>query len=145
MKFRIFTFFSAILLSITGCQNSALENVRKLTYPPDFNYISQKNLTDTMQTFALYTSLLDNSLRDTAAVTAEQRLSAINLLSKMEKLSLRLGSETLSSNHNIVSFNIGTFRQSIIHARKGLQETPPNYYRAGKLSGYCINCHSLRE
>ncbi|MDJ0880448.1 MAG: lipoprotein [Gammaproteobacteria bacterium] len=133
------------LFFLSGCQNGVLENVRKVTYPPDFNYISQQKLTDTMQTFAWYTTLLDNNLRNTESVTREQRLSAIEILEKMETLSMQLGTETLSSNHDIISFNIDAFRQSIIDARKGLQKSPPNYYLVGTLSGYCINCHSLRQ
>lgn len=133
------------LLLLTGCQNGVFETVRKVTYPPDFNYISREKLTDTMHTFAWYTTLLDNSLRDTSVVTKEQRLSAIEILQKMEKLSMELGTATLSSNHDIVSFNIDQFRQRIIDARKGLQQDPPNYYLVGGVSGYCLNCHSKRQ
>jgi hypothetical protein len=135
---------SMLLMSISGCQNGILENVRKVTYPPDFNYISEQKLTDTMQTFAWYTTLLDNNLRDTASVTRDQRLSAISILKKMEKLSLQLGTESLSSNHNIISFNIDQFREKITDARIGLQQEPPNYYLVGEVSGYCLNCHSKR-
>jgi hypothetical protein len=135
----------AAMVFLAGCQNGVLEKIRKVTYPPDFNYISKEKLTDTMQTFAWYTTLLDNNLRDTSSVTRDQLLSAIEILEKMEKLSMRLGTESLSSNHNIVSFNIDAFRESIVDARKGLQQSPPNYYLAGTLSGYCINCHSLRQ
>jgi len=133
------------LALISGCQNGVLENVRKVTYPPDFNYISEDKLTNTMQSFAWYTTLLDNSLRDTASVTREQRLSAIQILGKMETLSMKLGTESMTSNHAIVSFNIDAFRSSIIEARDGLKQSPPNYYLAGRLSGYCVNCHSLRQ
>ncbi len=129
----------------SGCQNGVLESVRKVTYPPDFNYISAKEVRDTMQTFAWYTTRLDHNLRDTASVTREQRLDAIEILGKMEKLSRDLGTQTLSSNHNIISFNIDQFRQRIIDARRGLQQDPPNYYLVGSVSAYCLNCHSRRQ
>ena len=147
MHYKLLKGYSLVLclLIITGCQNDVFETVRKVTYPPDFNYISREKLTDTMQTFAWYTTLLDNSLRDTSAVTKEQRLSAIEILQKMERLSMKLGTATLSSNHDIVSFNIDQFRQRIIDARKGLQQDPPNYYLVGRVSGYCLNCHSQRQ
>ena len=96
-----------------------------------------------MQQFAWYTTLLDNSLQDELPVPEEQRLNAISILHKMEDLSHELGQENLSSNHNIVSFNIDQFRQNIINARNGLQQDPPNYYLAGSVSAYCLNCHSL--
>lgn len=139
------TFFIFILLFLSGCQSGVLETVRKVTYPPDFNYISKEKLTSTMQSFAWYTTLLDNSLRDASSVTREQRQSAISILEKMEKLSLKLGSEALTSNHDIVSFNIDQFRLRIINARDGLLQEPPNYYLAGSVSGYCLNCHAINK
>lgn len=137
-------FFISTLFVLSACQNGMMETVRNVTYPPDFNYISKEKLTSTMQSFAWYTTLLDNNLRDTTNISRDQRLSAINILEKMEKLSLDLGTESLSSNHNIVSFNIDQFRQNIIDAKIGLQQNPPNYYRVGSVSAYCLNCHSRR-
>jgi hypothetical protein len=134
----------ASLLGLASCQNGPLETVRKVTYPPDFNYISQDKLKTTMQTFAWYTTLLDNTLRDSASVTGDQRLQAVRILEKMEKLSRDLGGENLTSNHAVVSNNIDRFRQSIIEARKGLLQEPPNYYLVGAVSGYCLDCHIQR-
>ncbi|MCP4077728.1 MAG: hypothetical protein GY744_16270 [Gammaproteobacteria bacterium] len=130
---------------MTGCANGVFETIRKVTYPPDFNYISSDNLTSTMQQFAWYTTLLDNSLQDTHPVPDSERLNAISILHKMEKLSHDLGEQNLSSNHNIVSFNINQFRQNIINARDGLMMEPPNYYLAGSVSAYCLNCHALKN
>jgi len=132
----------ALLLTLTACSSSVLETVRKVTYPPDFSYISKQKLQSTMHQFAWYTTLLDNSLRDTSAVSLEQRQNAISILNKMETLSLELGTQSLSSNHNIVSFNIDQFRHNIVNARTGLEQEPPNYYLAGSVSGYCLNCHA---
>jgi hypothetical protein len=98
-----------------------------------------------MQQFALYTTLLDNNLRDPASITEDQRQSSIEILRKMEKLSLQLGTESLSSNHSVVSFNIDQFRQNIQDARQGLMQQPPNYYKAGTISAYCLNCHAIRK
>lgn len=135
----------ALSLALVSCTNGVLESVRTVTYPPDFNYISEEKLTNTMQQFAWYTTLLDNSLQDILPVPEEQRLNAISILHKMENLSHELGEQNLSSNHNIVSFNIRQFRQNIINARNGLEQDPPNYYLAGSVSAYCLNCHSLNK
>jgi hypothetical protein len=132
------------LLSLSACQNGPLETVRKVTYPPDFNYISKEKLKTTMQTFAWYTTLLDNTLRDSTQITGDQRLQAVRILEKMEKLSRELGTESLSSNHAVVSNNIDHFRQSITNARIGLLQEPPNYYLVGAVSGYCLDCHIQR-
>ena len=132
----------SVVLLLSACQ-STLEGVRKVTYPPDFNYISRDKLNDTMQQFALYTSLLERGLQNAPQVSAEQRRSAISILGKMEQLSLKLGTETLTSNHDMVSHNIDRFRQRIIDARLALQQQPPNYYKAGAVAAYCLNCHAL--
>jgi len=131
-----------LVLQLSGCQG-VLEGVRTVTYPPDFNYISRQELTDTMQQFALYTTLLDQALSNSPLVSDDQRESAISILGKMEQLSLHLATEKLSSNHNIVSFNIDQFRSNIVDARKALMQQPPSYYQAGSVSAYCLNCHAL--
>ena len=132
----------SIPLILLSCSNGAMETIRKVTYPPDFNYISKSKIQDTMHQFAWYSTLLDNSLKGVDSVSEDQRENAISILRKMEKLSYNLGSEDLSSNHNVVSFNIDNFRRRIIDARVALQQTPPNYYLAGTVSGYCLSCHS---
>ncbi len=134
-----------ISLVLIGCDTKMMESVRKVTYPPDFNYISQDEISGTMQQFAWYTQLLDNYLRDPARITEEQRQSAIDILRKMESLSLELGSEDLRSSHDLISENIDRFRYSIVEARNGLQQDPPNYYLAGSVSAYCLNCHLINK
>jgi outer membrane biogenesis lipoprotein LolB len=131
-----------VFMLLTACSSGVLETVRKVTYPPDFNYISKQKLQSTMHQFGWYTALLDNSLRDTSTVNYEQRQNAISILNKMETLSHELGTQSLSSNHNIVSFNIDQFRQNIVNARTGLEMEPPNYYLAGSVTAYCTNCHA---
>lgn len=130
------------LLMLNACQN-VLEGVRTVTYPPDFNYISRQKLTGTMQQFALYTTLLDQALRGSPEITEEQRKSAISVLTKMEKLSLQLATEKLTSNHDMVSHNIDRFRSRIANARRALLQEPPSYYQAGSVSAYCLSCHAL--
>ncbi|MDJ0833003.1 MAG: hypothetical protein QNJ69_05735 [Gammaproteobacteria bacterium] len=142
---QLFLVLALIPLILSGCDSKMLETVRKVTYPPDFNYISEDKLSGTMQQFAWYTGLLDNYLRDPTEISEDQRQSAIDILRKMETLSLELGSEDLSSTHDIVSFNIDRFRTSIVEARVGLQQDPPNYYLAGSVSAYCLNCHEISK
>ncbi len=132
-----------LVFPLVSCTNNALENIRKVTYPPDFNYISKSKISSTMHQLALYTTLLDNSFRDTSLINEEQISNAIGILRKMESLSSDLGSESLSSNHNLISNNIDQFRERVIDARVGLQQNPPNYYRVGAISAYCLNCHSI--
>ena len=78
-------------ISLLSCSSSTLETIRKVTYPPDFNYISKTKLKDTMHQFAWYSTLLDNSLKGDNGVSETQRENAISILRKMETLSQKPG------------------------------------------------------
>ena len=131
-----------IALSIPACSERGLETVRKVTYPPDFNYVSQQKLQGTMDQFAWYTQLLQKNL-DHSEITADQRLQTLRILKKMDELAAQLGSQSLKSNHRQVSQNIDAFRRDIIDARKEVLRSPPNYDKARQVPVYCLRCHSL--
>ncbi len=131
-----------IAVVVTGCSERALETVRKVTYPPDFNYVSQKKLQGTMDQFAWYTQLLQKNL-DNPQITPEQRLQTVQILKKMDELAAELGSQSLRSNHRQVSENIDAFRRDIAAAREGVLQNPPDYNKARVVPAYCLRCHSL--
>jgi hypothetical protein len=145
MNIRPFKFLLILLPFIIGCSANVLENVRKVTYPPDFNYLSDAKIRGTMQQFAWYTELLDRQFEKSAKLTDEDIDSAISILSKMEDLSYQLGTETLTSNHDLISGNIDQFRNNLVLARKALQQSPPNTYPAGRVSAYCLQCHKIAD
>ncbi len=131
----------AILL-LSGCSERSLETVRKVTYPPDFNYVSTQKLRGAMNQFAWYTGLLQRNL-DNTEITPEQRLQTVQILKKMEELAADLGSRSLSSNHRQISENIDVFRRDIVEARNGLLRNPPDYNKARIVPSYCLRCHAL--
>ena len=132
----------ATILLLSGCSERTLETVRKVTYPPDFNYVSRQKLQGTMSQFAWYTELLQRNL-DNTEITPEQRLQTVQILKKMEELAADLGSQSLSSNHRQVTENIDAFRRDIIEARNGLLRNPPDYNKARIVPSYCLRCHAL--
>lgn len=140
-KYMIPLLASAALL-LAGCSERSLETVRKVTYPPDFNYVSQKKLRGTMDQFAWYTRLLQNTL-DNPEITPEQRVQTVQILKKMEQLAARLGSESLNSNHRQVTENIDDFRRDIVTARNAVLKDPPDYNKARVVPSYCLRCHAL--
>ncbi len=129
-------------LLLSACSERSLETVRKVTYPPDFNYVSKQKLQGTMDQFAWYTQLLQKNL-DTVEVTPQQRLQSVQILKKMEDLAWKLGSQSLSSNHRQVTANIDAFRRDIMEARTALMQEPPDYNKARVVPGYCLRCHAL--
>ncbi len=141
MNRRRLLMLGAILL-LAGCSERALETVRQVTYPPDFNYVSTQKLQGTMSQFAWYTELLQKNL-DNTEITPEQRLQTVQILKKMEGLAAKLGSQSLSSNHRQVTENIDAFRRDIVEARNGLLQNPPDYNKARIVPSYCLRCHAL--
>lgn len=143
MSIRLFQFLPILLTLLVGCSSNVLENVRKVTYPPDFNYLSNEKIRGTMQKFAWYTEILDRSLQSHSPPNSQDIELAISILHKLENLSLQLGNKTLTSNHRLISDNIDQFRYSIVSARQALQTSPPNTYAAGKVSAHCLQCHRI--
>lgn len=131
----------AVIL-IAACSERALETVRKVTYPPDFNYVSQNKLQTTMDQFAWYTQLLQKNL-DHSEITPDQRLQTVQILKKMDELASQLGAQNLRSNHRQVGENIDKFRRDIREAREAVLQNPPDFNKARVVPGYCLRCHAL--
>jgi hypothetical protein len=131
---------TAMLMS--ACGERALETLRKVTYPPDFHYVSPKALRTTMEQLAWYTQLLQKNL-DHAEITADQRLRTVQILNKMDQLASKLGASNLRSNHRQVGENIDGFRRDVRKARQDVLRDPPDFNRARAVPGYCLRCHAL--
>ena len=63
------------------------------------------------------------------------------LLQSIDKLASNLDPAGLRSNHQRLDSNIDAFRKDIQGALAGAQQSPPNYFLAGAISGSCSYCH----
>lgn len=115
--------------------------VRKYTYPPDFNYITTKQLHSTMWQLAEQTERLNQILRLMSPVTETERAEIVQLLNAMQTVTDDLTGQGWSSNHPEVDFNLGRFQRDVALARRSVESDPPNYFLAGSLSGACLYCH----
>ena len=131
------------VFALTACNSSVLEQVRKVTYPPDFNYISDNKLKSTMWQLASLVARLDELMGSTESPSEAQRKEAVLLLGNMEKLSMQLATAQHASNHGKVSGNIDKFREAVIATRRALELDPPGYYFVGAVSGACLHCHGV--
>lgn len=128
-----------VLLLSGGCGANVGEQVRRGTYPPNFNYIAGAELESTMGQLAAYASQLDRLLGD--ASTDPPREEVARLLVEMERVSEALGPGGWPSNHPRVSHNIENFRRDIVAARRAIEEDPPNFFRARTVTDSCTDCH----
>ncbi|MDH3689427.1 MAG: hypothetical protein OEU36_08095 [Gammaproteobacteria bacterium] len=123
---------------------SACAAVRKVTYPPDFSYLSTKQVRTTMGAFASGVARLDMLLSESDDNFAQRREAIILQLKKMEKLSESLGAGYQKTNHLLIDEHIDEFRADVRGARLAAEQEPPSYYLAGRLTGSCTACHMNR-
>jgi len=118
--------------------------VRKLTYPPDFEYISAQQLEGSMHALAAHISDLDEIMWAAEPVQAEGHERILEILSGMrvEARKLDRGQPT---NHPRVDRYLPWLQADIDKALEGARAIPPNYYYAGAISGSCEYCHVPRK
>ncbi len=125
------------LLGLFGC----MHEIRRYTYPPEFTYIENKELSNSMDSLANLVAGLNRSLTINDQISSETKQKlVIEILRQMEQVGSKLGSSG-GTNHPQIDHNISAFRNSLENARLGAQRTPPNYYLAGTITGSCTSCH----
>jgi hypothetical protein len=127
------------LMLLGACAEQAAE-LRKHTYPPDFQYITQDQLQMTMWQLAALTHQLDAMAAQPEHLPA-QRFELIQLLTQLERAADDLKAEGVPSNHPLLNAHLDDFRDDIRAARLDVSREPPSFRRASRLTGACVYCH----
>lgn len=122
-----------------SCADAGRE-LRKHTYPPDFQYITTDQLHSTMWQLAALTTRLDEMSQQPELLPA-QRFELMELLKQLERTAGALKDEGVPSNHPLLNAHLDTFRDDVIAARRDVSRDPPSYRRAMRLPGACVYCH----
>jgi len=130
---------SMVLAVLPGCAEQAAE-LRKHSYPPDFQYITRDQLKQTMWQLAALTHQLDEMASQPEYLPA-QRMELIQLLTQLERTADDLKHEGVPTNHPMLNANLDRFRDDIQAARQDVSREPPSYRRVTRLSGACFYCH----
>ena len=143
MRSRCLLLFGSLLIAgaFLACAGIG-SGLRRYTYPPDFNYITQEQLRSTMWRLAANVRELDRLARAPGAIDEARRKEIVKLLVSMESATEQLGNETRRSNHPVIDENLSTLRRDIALARKQVENESPNYVLVGLLPGACMYCHS---
>ena len=140
----IVVFIVSIVLA--GC---SLSQMRKMTYPPDFNYIEPQTISNEMAKMAGEIALLDYALvppeNDTPEAKASQQRRVVTALSNIEKIASRLKSNDAGSNHPYMQDFMSDFVAKVDQARSAASLAEPRYYFAGKVAGACAACHKVNR
>lgn len=151
---RVLASIVAFTLLLSGCAQ-----IRLLTYPAEFTWIGNAELTSTMQDMAIsmgkLTELANEASNSNDASGSSQRQdSVLGELDRLEKLAgAFLGSSSKSNtenatlpatNHLLIDDHIEDFLADITRAKFLAEDNPPNYFAVGQLTGSCNGCHRLR-
>jgi len=128
-------------LLVAACHGVS-EQVRKVTYPPDFVYITRQQLDFTMWQLAKDVRELNALMRAPVPIDAQRRAAIVGHLTSMEEAAAALQSQPgWHSNQPLVDTNLRRFESDVARARHAVEAEPPNYYLAGFVSGACLYCH----
>ena len=139
-------FAVTVAAMIAGC---SMSDVRKMTYPPDFNYIDSQTISGEMAKMAAEIAILDYALvppeNDTPQARASQQRRVVSALANIEKIATRLKSNNEGSNHPYMQDFMTDFVAKVDEARTAASLTEPRYYYAGKVAGACAACHAVNR
>jgi outer membrane murein-binding lipoprotein Lpp len=131
-------------LLLLGCSNGVGESVRRHTYPPDFNYLSQDQIESTMGQLAHLVTRLNAVMAAETEIDASTQAEIVTLLGELEEKARALGPGGWPSNHPRISAHVDSLRDDLRRARIAAEKSPPNYFWAGSISGACTYCHAPR-
>lgn len=134
----------SVIVAIGGCGDVA-PAVRKLTYPPDFQYLSGQELRTRMAELAYQLQLLDQALAPGPAEQLAQQQQVVQTLSNIERIGASLQPGEAGSTHAHLKDFMAAFRSNVRQARDAASMDPPQYYLAGTVAGGCINCHRVNR
>ena len=131
----------ALVIVLPGCAET---EVRMHTYPPDMVYMGDAEVESAMLRLSKYIWSINDIFDSNEFIAGSSREQIIDLLNQMENEAAPLGAGTRQTNHLLIDEHIDEFRTDVKHALRAVEEDPPNYYLAGRLSGSCLACHVRR-
>jgi hypothetical protein len=124
-----------------ACAQNPAEQVRSVTYPPDFHYITSQEIRTTMAALAVEVVALDRELGGTDAGHPSDPTRVAAILTRMERLAASLKRREHSSHPRLDDY-APLLRRDIERALVAARSDPPSYYAAGRVSGACSSCHA---
>jgi hypothetical protein len=142
-KERIQLFVIALLCS--GLLFSCAQ-IRKVTYPQDYVYLEQKQITSKMALLSFYLRKIDEILLEDSTINSDQQARIEDILMSMRDTVNSLGTTgEARTSHLVIDDHIDQFRSDLNQALFNVRADPPNYFSLGKLSGSCAACHQYRK
>ena len=129
-----------LLLSLTGCAQ-----IRKLTYPQDFTYLSQQEVEAQMREMSNTIQRLGEYLSPPVSADDQLQKTILAELDVLERIAARLAGRQRETNRPDISEHIQQFMGDIDAAQLYAGKQPPDYTPAGNLVSSCLSCHKQRQ
>lgn len=129
----------ALAVSVAGC-----EHVRRVTYPPEFTYLTDATVSTSMGRMARHVARLEALMGEAPTEQAIDRGAVIAELRQLQDVARSLGAGPAATNHLLVDAHVDRFSQSLDRARRAVEHDPPSYYLVGQVTGSCSACHLYR-
>jgi hypothetical protein len=133
------------VLGINGCSSEFAAAVRKVTYPPDFKYVTADELRSNMHKLAFELQQLDSALLQTNNSSPEQQKQVLQNLDNIQKIAKGLHAGDAGASHPFLDDGMGDFISRVQEAKIAASLEQPRYYLAGQVSGGCVNCHKINR
>lgn len=119
--------------------------IRKATYPDDYVYLEQKQITSKMALLSFYMRKIDEILLEDSTISSDQQTRIEDILVSMRETVDSLGTGNVQTSHLVIDDHIEQFQSAVNLALSNVRADPPNYFALGQLSGSCAACHQYRE
>jgi uncharacterized membrane protein YccC len=133
-----------VVSTFSACDNTAA-TIRRVTYPPDFTYVSGQQLRSRMSQLAFQLQLLDEALAESNNQQQVQQQQVVSILGNIGRIGSNLQANDAGSNHPFLQNQMRSFVSDVGEARVAASLNPPSFYLAGRIAGGCVNCHSVNR
>ncbi len=135
---------TCLVLLLSACGRGSNESVSTVAPAPDFDYTAGQDLRSGMAQLGMQLALLDRELVENEYNQIDQQL-VVSILQEMELIGSGLQATDAGESHHFLQDDMPVFVAAIRNARNSANESPPNYYLAGRVAGACVNCHRVNR
>jgi hypothetical protein len=136
----------SLVLVLASCGDGGMQRLRTAQYPPDFHYITGKEIRTKMGELAVQVVALDAMLSRDGGARPADRDTVLEILTTMRTLAGQLVRGGAHSSHPRLDRDAPRLRADIDRAIAELRMSePPSYYQAGRVVGSCTYCHATRH
>lgn len=136
---RIAIFVAAATTVMTGC-----EQVRKVTYPADFQYMEEKEVKQIMQKMGESMHKLAVLVDDVPDADKDKQEKVIRELNKLDAYATKLSGGHRQTNQFVIAEHIHGFSGDLVNAKMLASLDPPRYDKTRNIVNSCSKCHEYR-